>query len=197
MRVLLATFNQGKLRDYRQFAARYPEVTLVSLADVSITEDVAEPYGTFEENARHKAEHYARLSGLPTIADDSGIEIPFYGMEPGVHTKRWDGRRNHDEHYEAFILEKVKAIPEDRRAAQLRAVLAYADGPNTATAEGVIQGQLTDHRYDGGSTKGYPWDRLFVIPELGKYYEELTDDENFRYNHRRVAFDRLASTLGW
>lgn len=197
MRVLLATFNKGKLLDYRQFAARYPELELVSLADVGIEGDVAEPHETFEENAKAKAEHYARLSGLPTIADDSGIEIPFYNMEPGVRTKRWDGRGNHDGYYEAFILEKVKAIPENRRDAQLRAVLAYADGSKAATAEGVIKGTLTDRRYENGSTEGYPWDRLFIIPELGKYYEELTEDENYRHNHRRIAFDRLAETLGW
>ncbi len=197
MRVLLATFNRGKLGDYRQFAMRYPSLELVSLGDVGITEDVHEPYATFEENARHKAEHYERISGLPTLADDSGIEIPFYHMEPGVHTKRWDGRGKHDAHYDQFIHEKVKAIPEGERQAQLRAVLAYADGTKTITAEGIIVGQLTDNRYGGDSTEGYPWDRLFTLPELGKYYEELTEEENHRYNHRRIAFDAIAKQLNW
>jgi XTP/dITP diphosphohydrolase len=193
-KLLIATFNKGKLEDYKSFLKDLPS-ELVTLSDVGITEDFDEIYETFEDNALGKAEFYARLSGLPTLADDSGVEIPFYNMDPGVHTKRWDGIGKNDEHYIQFILEKIKAIPENERQAQLRAVLALCIDGKTHMAEGVIKGVLTDKAYEDSSTHGYPWDRVFIIPELNKYYEELSQEENYKYNHRRLALEKLKQFL--
>lgn len=193
-KLLIATFNKGKIEDYKSFLKDLP-LTPVTLHDLKITVDFDEIYDTFEENAREKAEFYARLSGLPTLADDSGVEIPFYNMEPGVHTKRWDGVGKNDEHYLNFILEKIKAIPEEQRKGQLRAVLALSIGGETHLTEGIIKGNLTTEVYRNSATHGYPWDQVFIIPELNKYYEELTDEENHKYNHRRLAIDKLKSLL--
>ena len=121
MKLLVATFNQGKLGDYKEFCKSLP-IELVGLSDVGIKEDFDETYDTFEENSKGKAEFYAKLSGLATIADDSGVELPFYNMQPGVKTKRWGGNLTDDEYF-AFILDKIKNIPEDKRQAQMRAVL--------------------------------------------------------------------------
>ncbi len=189
MKLLIATFNQGKLRDYRNFCKDLP-LDLVSLKDVGIKEDFDEIYDTFEENSKGKAEFYAKLSGLPTIADDSGVEIPFYNMEPGVKTKRWGGKLT-DEEYFKFILDKIKNIPEDRRQAQMRAVLTLCIDGNYYQEEGEILGTLTDKVYERSTTMGYPWDKVFVLNDNGKYYEELNDEENHRYNHRRIAFEKL------
>jgi XTP/dITP diphosphohydrolase len=193
-RLLLATFNQGKLEDYRLFCRALP-IELISLGDLGIHAEFEEVHPTFEENARAKAEFYAGLSGLPTLADDSGIEIPYYGMEPGVRTRRWAGSELPDERYFEFILEKIRRIPPDRREAQLRAVLALRRGGETHLAEGKILGRLTEDYYRKSRTPGYPWDRVFVIEELGKFYEELSEEENYRYNHRRIAFDKLKPYL--
>ena len=193
-RLLIATFNQGKLEDYRLFSRSLP-LELVSLGDLGITDEFEEVHATFEENARAKAEHYAALSGLPTLADDSGIEIPYYGMEPGVKTRRWAGSGLPDEEYFEFILKKIRDIPPDQREAQLRAVLALHRDGRTHLAEGKILGRLTDDYYRLSATAGYPWDRVFVIEELEKFYEELDPEENYRYNHRRLAFDKLRRYL--
>jgi XTP/dITP diphosphohydrolase len=193
-RLLLATFNQGKLEDYRLFCRSLP-IELVHLGDLGIHAEFEEVHPTFEENARAKAEFYAGLSGLATLADDSGIEIPYYGMEPGVRTRRWAGSELPDPRYFEFILEKIRRIPPDRREAQLRAVLALRRGGKTHLAEGKIQGRLTEDYYRESATPGYPWDRVFVIEELGKFYEELSEEENYRYNHRRIAFDKLKPYL--
>jgi len=193
-RLLIATFNQGKLEDYRSFSRSLP-VELISLDDLDITDEFDEVHGSFEENARAKAEHYAALSGLPTLADDSGIEIPYYGMEPGVKTRRWAGRELPDPEYFEFILRKIREIPLDRRQAQLRAVLALHRDGRTHLAEGKILGRLTDDYYRLSGTSGYPWDRVFIIDELGKFYEELDPEENYRHNHRRIAFDKLKPQL--
>jgi len=193
-KLLIATFNNGKLQDYKSFLKELP-LEIVTLNDAGITQDFDEIYKTFEENARGKAEYYAELSGLPTLADDSGIEIPFYGMLPGVYTKRWSQFEKSDMDPQEFRLEKIKAIPKDQRQAQLRAVLALNIGGKTHLAEGVIQGILTDKVYPPSDTHGYPWDRLFIIPQLNKYYEELTDAENYKYNHRRLALEKLKHFL--
>ncbi len=189
MKLLIATHNQGKLEDYRQFC-RGMDIDLISLKDLKITDEFDEIYPTFEQNAKAKAEFYYQLAKIPTLADDSGIEIPYYDMGPGVKTKRWTkGNIN-------FIVEKIIAIPPDKRQAQLRAVEAYCDGKQTVLEEGIIQGLLTDKIYTGSQTHGYPWDLVFIIPELGKYYEELTDEENLKYNHRKIAFDKLKQYMG-
>ena len=193
-KLLIATFNEGKLGDYKSFLKSLP-LKIVTLDNLGITKDFDEAHETFEENAREKAEFYAKLSGLPTLADDSGVEIPFYDMKPGVHTKRWDGVGKNDEHYQKFILEKIKSIPKDQRKVQLRAVLALSIGGKTHLAQGIIKGDLTTEVYKNSETHGYPWDRVFIIPELNKYYEELTESENYKYNHRRVALEKLKPFL--
>lgn len=193
-RLLIATFNRGKLEDYRLFCRSLP-LELVQLGDLGITADFEEIHATFEENARAKAEFYAALAGLPTLADDSGIEIPFYGMEPGVKTRRWAGSELPDAEYFEFILRKIREIPPDQRQAQLRAVLALHREGETLLAEGKILGRLTEDYYRRSATPGYPWDRVFIIEELRKFYEELNEEENYRYNHRRIAFDKLEGFL--
>ncbi|HVF69569.1 MAG TPA: non-canonical purine NTP pyrophosphatase [Xanthomonadales bacterium] len=193
-KLLIATFNKGKIEDYKSFLKDLP-LELLTLSDLGITQDFDEVYDTFEENSRAKAEFYAKLSGLNALADDSGVEIPFYNMEPGVHTKRWDGVGKNDEHYLNFILEKIKAIPQEQRKAQLRAVLALSIDGETHLAEGIIKGNLTTEVYASSATHGYPWDSVFIIPEINKYYEDLNPSENYKYNHRRVAFDKLKPLL--
>ncbi len=187
MKLLIATFNQSKLEDYKSITKDLP-LEIVGLKDVGITEEFEEIYNTFEENAKAKAEFYQKLSGLPTLADDSGIEISFYKMEPGVNTRYWDGKGGNDQHYLKFILEKIKAIPPDQRQAQLRVVEAYCDGKQTQTAEGIIKGTLTDKVYNGGEIPGYPWDLVFIVSDINKYYEEIIDTN---HNHRKWAFDKL------
>jgi len=193
MKLLIATFNKGKFEDYRDFCKDLP-IELVGLADVGIKEDFDEIYDTFEENSKGKAEFYAKLSGLPTIADDSGIEIPFYHMEPGVKTKRWGGNLTDDEYF-AFILDKIKKIPESKRQAQMRAVLTLCINGTCYQEEGKILGKLTDKVYEHSTTHGYPWDKVFILDDNGKYYEDLNEEENRRFNHRGIAFGRLKKYL--
>jgi XTP/dITP diphosphohydrolase len=189
-KLLIATFNKGKLQDYKEFLKDLP-LELVTLNDIGITKEFEEIYETFEENSKGKAEYYNKLSGLPTLADDSGIEIPFYDMKPGVYTKNWAEVEAGDVDHHQFRIDKIKAIPKDQRQAQLRAVLALAFSGQVHMSEGVIKGVLTDIVYPHSDTHGYPWDRVFIIPELNKYYEELNEEENYKYNHRRIALDKL------
>lgn len=193
MTLLIATFNKGKLSDYKLFCKDLP-ISVVSLTDIGITQEFEEVYTTFEENSAAKAKFYAELSSLPTITDDSGVEITFYDMEPGVKTKRWGGDLSDEEYFE-FIINKIKQIPADKRQAQMRAVLTLCMSGAYHQAEGITLGTLTDKVYTKSSTHGYPWDKVFILNANGKYYEELNDQENLQYNHRRVAFDKLKQYL--
>ncbi len=194
MELLIATFNQGKLEDYRAFCHGWG-IKALNLKDVGITEEFEEKFDTFEKNAGAKAEFYAQLSNLPTLADDSGIEIPYYGMEPGVKTKRWAGDQVKGRAYFDFILQKIKQIPEGRRQGQMRAVLALCINHKIHLAEGLVKGRFTDKVYDKSFTPDYPWDPVFILDENGKYYEELSHEENLKINHRRIAMEKLKAYL--
>lgn len=193
-KLLIATYNKGKLKDYKSFLKDLP-LELVTLNDVGITTEFEEIYETFEENAKGKAEYYHKLSGLPTLADDSGIEIPFYNMGPGVHTKNWNGDDNDHDRYTKFIVEKIKAIPQNKRQAQLRAVVALCIEGKTYLADEKIVGKLTHIVYPHSKTIDYPWDSVFIIADINKYYEGLNDTENYKYNHRRLALEKLKPKL--
>lgn len=193
MKLLVATHNPGKLHDYLQFTKGLP-IEIVSLKDLGITEEFEEPYSTMEENAKGKAEFYGKLTGLPTLSDDSGIEIAYYNMEPGPNTKHWAGENVKSEDYFKFIIEKIKAIPEGKRQAQFRAVQAYYDGSQVHTSEATVEGILTDIPHET-ETPGFPWKRLFILPELNKKYEELSEQEHTAYNHRKIALDKLISVI--
>lgn len=193
-KLLIATLNRGKLSDYKEFL-KDSNYEPMSLTDAGIIQDFEEVFETFEENAHGKAEFYESISGFPTLADDSGVEIPYFNMAPGVNTKRWDGIGKNDENYIKFIVDKISQIPQNKRQAQLRAVLALKIENDVHLAEGKIKGILTDKVYTGSDTHGYPWDRIFIIPELNKYYEELTPQENLKYNHRRLALEKLKPFL--
>lgn len=193
-RLLIATTNPGKLAEIKRFLKDLP-ITLVSLRDVGITDVVKETGKTFEENAILKATYYAKKSGLPTIADDGGLEIDALNREPGVKSHRWihGDLEDEDEELIAYTLAKMKGLPRARRGAQLRAVLALAlpNGTvNTATAatRGIIPEKASSVK-----VAGFPYRSLLYIPEIGKYYnhEQLTAAETERYNHRKLALEEL------
>ncbi len=194
MKLLIATTNPGKLAEIRRFLSDLP-IELVGLKEVGITDSVEETGNTFEENAILKAKHYAKESGLPTLADDGGFEIDALGGEPGVKSHRWvhSDRDSTDEELIAYTIKRLKDVSEDKRGAQLRLVLALAlpDGTiHTATesVRGVVPITPTNK-----ITPGFPYRSLLFLPEINKYYnhDELTPGETDRYNHRKKALDKL------
>ena len=192
--LLVATTNPGKLSELQDFLSDLP-ITLVSLKDVGITSHVEETGKTFEENALLKATHYAKDSGLATIADDGGLEIDALNGEPGVNSHRWihKNREDEDEELIQHALLRLKDVPLEKRGAQLHLVIAFAtpDG-KTYTSEGAIRGIIPfkDAPY---RRQGFPYRSLLYLPELKKFYnhDELTEEENRTYNHRRKAIEDL------
>ena len=192
MKLLIATTNPGKLAEIKRFLADLP-IELVSLKDVGIIDSIEETGKTFEENAILKAKHYAKESGLPTIADDGGFEIDALGGEPGVKSHRWihGNHEDSDEELISYTFKKMKGVHQ--RGAQLRAVLALvlpSGEIHTATdvTRGIIPEKPSDVR-----VAGFPYRSILFIPEIHKYYNHdlLTPQETEKYNHRKRALDRL------
>ena len=197
-KLLIATTNPGKLAEFQEFLSDLP-LELVTLKDVGIIATVEETGETFEENARIKATGYAAISGLPTLADDGGFEIEALGGEPGVHSHRWihHDREDEDEELIQHVLFRLQGVPEEKRGAQLHLVLVFAlPSGESWTSEALVKGNIP---FEASSYRrvGFPYRSLLYLPEIHKFYnhEELTDEENKTYNHRRQAVEELKAVI--
>lgn len=192
--ILLATFNPGKVREYK-ILLKNLKTKLVSLKDLKIKKKVEEDGKTFEENAKLKAEFYSKLTGFPALADDGGLEIDILGGEPGVKSRRWPGYEATDKELIKLVLEKLKNVPFKARKARLRAVLAFKiPGRKTLLFEAQRTGFVTKKPY-GELMNGYPYRSIFYLPRQGKTYNCLSFKEEIRLNHRAKAVRKLVSYL--
>ena len=200
--LLLATRSPDKLREIRQILT--PQgLEIVSLSDVDVptdpAEDALEAFLTFRENALAKARHFATLTGRLTLADDSGLEVDALGGAPGVFTKRFSGRadlhgRELDDANNDLLLQKLAGIPTEERGARYvcAAAAARPDGA-TLVGLGTTPGRIAERRSTG--THGFGYDPLFLVPELGATFADVSDDDKHRRSHRARAFRALASSI--
>jgi XTP/dITP diphosphohydrolase len=197
-RVLIATSNPGKLRDFAGAAAEHG-IEIGGIPDFSSLPTVVEDGATFEENARKKAEEYGgHVPSEIVVADDSGLEIDALNGEPGVHSARYaapdlHGKQPHetdtntdDEANNARVLREMRNVPPDKRTGRFVCVLAAArDGKTLATFRGTAEGIILDAPR---GTNGFGYDPLFYFPSIGKTFAELSAEEKSRYSHRGAAF---------
>lgn len=184
MRLLIATHNHGKLIEYQEMLTTLP-FDLVTLDDIGIPDDVEENGKTFAENARAKALEYARRSGLLTLADDSGLEVDALGGEPGVHSKRYAGENKSDPERIAFLLDKLRGITREKRAARFRCAIAIATPRGElhecdGSCEGLIE-------FTPRGTNGFGYDPIFLFPERDQTMAELSSAEKNEISHRARA----------
>jgi XTP/dITP diphosphohydrolase len=184
-KLLIATHNAGKVREYRALLADLP-LTLLSLDNAGIGEELAETGDSFAANAILKAEGYARLSGLWTWADDSGLEIDALGGQPGVHSARYGGAGLDDAGRIDYLLAQLQAVREQaRRTARFRCVVALAL-PSTPvqTAHGVLEGLITAAPQ---GSNGFGYDPVFYVPHLGMTLAQASSTIKNRISHRAQA----------
>lgn len=193
--ILISTKNQGKLKEIKNFLSDL-SVNLVSLSDIGIKEEVEEDGKTYEENSKKKALFYSKKSGLPTIADDGGIEIDALGGGPGIRSKRFFGKNGKDATDEEIIEKMIKIssnLPKNKKGAKFIALitLALPDG-RTWSVRGEVLGIISEKPYMK-LLHGYPYRSFFYLPEIKKYYHEneLTNEEQKSYNHRWKAIEKL------
>ena len=193
-KLVIASNNPGKLREF-QFLLQPLGIEVLTQAQHGISE-AEEPHVTFVENALAKARHVSLLSGLPALADDSGICVAALGGAPGVLSARYAGDNpKSDERNNQKLLQALHGVT-DRRAHYycVLALLHHADDPQPLIVDGEWHGEIAhEERGDGG----FGYDPLFWLPELGKMSSELTRDEKHAISHRgkalRVLLEKLKS----
>ena len=194
MKLLVATRSSGKQRDVRELFADL-DVEVVFPVDLGLwvepAEQLLELHDSFAQNARAKAEYFAKRTGLPTLADDSGLEVLSLGGEPGVRSRRWSGvtgpEAEVDKANNAMLLSRLGGAPEAKRRARYRCVLAYCPkyGSMTLLFEGACTGRILEAPVGTG---GFGYDPLFFSDDLGKSFGEATPEEKHAVSHRGRAF---------
>lgn len=202
-RLLLATRSADKVREIKQIMTG-TDVELVSLDEARVAwsskEETLEEFDSFQANARAKAEYFARLTGLPTVADDSGLEVLSLLGAPGVKSKRFAGHAgtlagkeldgaNNDE-----LLRRLLGADEKRRRASYTCVAVLLRRPGAAyeAHTGRCWGRILGEPRGSG---GFGYDPLFYYEELGKTFAELTAEEKNAVSHRGEAFRQVAASL--
>lgn len=198
-RILIATSNAGKLRDFAGAAAPHG-IEIACIPNFASLPTVVEDGRTFDENARKKAEEYSRaIPGQVVLADDSGLEVDALNGAPGVHSARYAADQPHladentdDEANNSRLVRELRKVPADKRSGRFVCVLAAArNGETLATFRGVAEGVILD---DARGANGFGYDPLFFFPQINKTFAELSADEKARYSHRGEAFRKF---LGW
>jgi len=202
MRLLVATRSQHKIAEIRDILADVPDLELVDLDAAGVPEspeeEHLEPHETFEENAVSKARYFFGLTGLPTVADDSGLEVQALGGAPGVRSKRFapgeglDGLAR-DRANNRYLLEQLRALGSpDRRARYVCAAAFVEDGQPPLVFRGVAPGVIVDEPRGEG---GFGYDAHVLDPELGATFAELAAADKNRRSHRGKAFAALGEAL--
>ena len=182
--LLIATTNQNKLREYSAIFAGLP-LELRTLQDLGITDDVEETGATFADNARLKAEYYTARSGLPALADDSGLEVHALDGEPGVRSARYAGPGKTDADRNALLLEKLANVPFHARLARFVCVIALALPDGTIEGvEGTLPGVI-DMAPRG--SHGFGYDPLFYLLDENATLAELPPERKNQISHRANA----------
>jgi XTP/dITP diphosphohydrolase len=188
VRVLFATTNQGKLRELRELVGGDLEV--VSLADLPPQPEVDEDQPTLEGNAEKKARVYAKASGLPTLADDSGLCVDALEGRPGVQSARYGAD---DAGRIRRLLVELAPVPEGKRAAAFRCALCLVVPGGEARVEvGECAGEIL---FAPRGENGFGYDPVFLVPARGKTMAELTSAEKSALSHRGQAFRKMRSHL--
>lgn len=201
-RLLLATHNPAKLEELKIGLKKLEKhnITLLSLNDVRVEKEPVETGSTFQENSELKARFYSNLTDLPTIADDGGLIIPYLNNAPGVKSKRWPGYESSDQELIDYTLLHLRGVKQSNRTAYLETCITFyspklhSGGETVFFEQEKIKGYIAE-KPSNKATNGYPFRALFIVDEFNKYYDELTEKEHNKINHRYVALKKLTKRI--
>ena len=196
--LLIATTNPAKFAEYGVLMREF-KMRLVSLRDVGIDQEAPEGAATFSANARIKAAFYFTRSGLPTLADDGGLEVDALGGAPGVQSHRWLGARADDRMLAAEVIRRMAGVEPAGRTARLRAAAAliYTDHGIVCerVAEAALEGIIAERCYPE-IRPGFPYRSVLYLPKRGCYLAEVTEhDAAVNLSQRRIIVAQLAQGL--
>lgn len=202
MELLVATRSADKMAEIRKILEVVPRLRVMDLDEAGVVHEAAEedlePYETFEENAASKAKYFREISGMPTVADDSGIEVDALDGAPGVRSKRFAPERGlegkeRDRCNNAYLLELLRDRPLEERTARYVCVAALDfGGGEVTTLRGEAPGLIAMSPRGQG---GFGYDPLFLDPELDRTFGEISPEEKHARSHRGRAFRALAELL--
>ena len=196
---VLASNNKGKLAEFKRlFAEANLDVTIIPQGQLDI-EDAIEDGLSFVENAIIKARHASRLSGLPAIADDSGLCVPVLGNAPGIYSARYAGEHGNDGKNNAKLIADLQPIRAAKPNTAIKgmfvcvlAMVRHADDPLPIIAQGLWHGEILDSLYGDG---GFGYDPLFWLPELQASAASLSAADKNSISHRGQAIQQLLAQL--
>lgn len=192
-KIVLASGNAGKVREINKLLADHG-IEVVPQTEFDVPEAVEDGL-TFVENALKKARHAAKLTGLPAIADDSGIEVDALDKRPGIYSARYSGEGATDTKNNEKMLSELEGISEENRTARYWCVMVYmqsADDPTPIITQGSLEGTImTAPKGDGG----FGYDPIFWLPEQQCAAAELSMEEKNKISHRAIALNALAEKL--
>lgn len=191
-RILIATQNRGKLPEI-QAELDGLNVQLLCLADLKSMPEAQETGLTFTENADLKALHYNRLSGLWTLADDSGLEVDALNAQPGVFSARYAGPDCDDARNNAKLLTELAGVPQEKRTARFRCAMSLAaNGKIIARSQGTIEGQIT---FTEHGQNGFGYDPLFYVPDKACTTAQMPPAQKNAISHRGQATRAMKAIL--
>ena len=190
-RFVLATRNDDKVREI-QHILMVEEWELLSLQDFPKTDKVEEDGKTFLDNALKKAHAAFDWTGIASLADDSGLEVNALRSDPGVLSSRFAGENASDHENNEKLLNLLTGVPEKDRKARFRCVVALVDDKEERWVEGFCEGMiLQEYRGEGG----FGYDPVFYVPDKGKTFAEMSEEEKNTISHRRRAFRKMAKLI--
>ncbi len=192
-KVVLATGNPGKVRELAELLSAFG-LDIVAQTDLGV-ESAEETGLTFIENAILKARHAAQITGLPAIADDSGLAVDALGGAPGIYSARYAGEEASDQQNLEKLLQALENVPDGQRQAQFHCVLVYlrhAEDPTPLVFHGSWQGEIAR---SASGTGGFGYDPIFFVPALGKTAAGLSKAEKGEVSHRGKALTLLLEAM--
>jgi len=190
MKLLIATHNPAKVAEFKTLMTDWP-FELVSLTDLGIASDVEETGKSFEENALIKANFFHKLTELPTLSDDGGLEIDALNGEPGVKSRRWRGYKMTDQEMVDYALERLKDVPPEKRTAKMRVVLCLKMPQHKPIFGSAALSGIITAKQERPITEGYPFRSILFIPKLNKMFTDFTEEESARFSQRAAALRQL------
>lgn len=192
MEILIATNNKHKVNEIKEIL-KNGNIILHTLSDLNINIEVEEDKDTLEGNAFKKAEEMHKASGLPTIADDTGLFVEALNGEPGVYSSRYAGENaTYDDNCNKLLL-NMKNFPERKRNAFFKTVVCFYESENKYNLfEGICNGKITT---DKSGEKGFGYDPLFIPDGFDKTYAEMSEEEKNSISHRGIAFRKTGEFI--
>ena len=191
MKLIIATHNNDKEKELKSVLDNFP-VEVMSLDQFPEIGEIEETGSTLYENAKLKAVTVNKITNMPCLGDDTGLEVDALNGAPGVYSSRYAGENVSYENNVTKLLRELRSTPYEKRTARFRTIIFYTDGDRELYTQGEIQGVITENPR---GTNGFGYDPVFYIPEVKKTMAELTSAEKNKLSHRGQAMRKFRKLL--